>query len=470
MAVAEQLSVVINAEDKASAKLKAVGVNIDNLRKIADRARRQFEQLRGAVDRAFKATAVVTGALYGSVAASTYFAAKVEKAFMNARTMMNMTEEQARKMQQQMIELSKRTGFSLERLGDALYSLGSAGVDASQAMDILRASAKAAIAGATDINLAFQSAIGVINAYGMSLKDISTIYAMQFEAVKKGLLTYEELARDFGMLVPSARSLGATLREAMAGYVALTTAGIASSEAANAAEGAFQDLMQQVQDFTKVGIKIYDQQGKFVGLIKVVEQLREKMKGMTDQEKTAFLMQLHLSETGQRALLTWVNNYEKLIDVYDGIQGKVDALNEAYKLQTKSVSFLLGKLRSALEALNYSFFMAIRSGVVDIIKKLITWLTAIGDWIRTHSEQFGKAFWAFARLATTALVVLGTLKLIFWFIQGISQGVQLIASIFDMMKNPFAWLTGALVGIAALVGYILYRLWQKNPELSLIHI
>ncbi len=449
MAISEQLSIEIRADDKASAKIRNLVANLDQLKNAAKRAQKQFDSFKQTIDRAFSAAVKITGVLYGSAAASTYFAAKVEKAFYNARTMMQRTEKQADKVKTAIVKLSRETGFSLEKLSDTLYTLGSAGIDVDNATKILQTSAKAAVAGATDINLAFQSAIGVINAYGLSLKDITKIYAMQFEAVKKGLLTYQELARDFGMIAPSARSLGVSLREAMAGYVALTTAGIASAEAANAAEGAFQDLMQQVENFAKLGIKLYDK-GRFVGLLNVVEQLRERMKDMTDEEKTAFLQQLHLSETGQRALLTWVNNYEKLLDVYDGIQGKVDALNEAFELQKRSVSFLLGKLRSALETLNFAFFNAIRSGIVDLIKILIAGMTKLAEWIDKNRKTVSEAFWAFVRLMTLIIAILGIMKLLNTFISGISK-------LFSLLANPFFW-------IVTILGKLLYDMFKNNPK------
>lgn len=413
----ETLSVTIKASDSASPVLRTVSRNLDSFQKKMDNVRRNLQQFSNAINTALRYTVALTGALAGAVSASTYFAAKVEKSFQNARTMMKMTQEQAQSMQKSLTQLSLVSGKSLDELNNALYMLGSAGVSADNALNVLKATTISSIAGATDLTTTFQSAISIINAYGLSMDKLTTVYAMQFEAVKQGLVTYEELARDFGQLIPSARNLGVSLQEALTGYTALTTAGFRSSEAANAAEGAFQDLMQQADKFKKLGVDIYDANGKFVGLTKVVEQLRKAMQDLTDDEKRALLQQLNLSETGTRALLTWVNNYEKYQEVLQGIQGDTTALMEAYKLQTQSVSYLLDRLKASIGALNMAFFNAIRTGVVDLLQKMIAGVIQLTRWIDKNREEVGKFVWALLRLGVTILGVLFALKLFAQFAQ-----------------------------------------------------
>jgi TP901 family phage tail tape measure protein len=442
----ETLGIVIKASDSASPVLRTVSRNLDSFQKKMDNVRRNLQQFSNAINTALRYTVALTGALAGAVSASTYFAAKVEKSFQNARTMMKMTSDQAREMQQQLINLSMATGKPLDELNNALYMLGSAGVEAKDSLNVLKATTISSIAGATDLTTTFQSAISIINAYGLSIDNLSTIYAMQFEAVKKGLLTYEELARDFGQLIPSARNLGVSLQEALAGYTALTTAGFRSAEAANAAEGAFMDMLQQADKFKELGIFLYDANGKFIGLTKVVDQLRKKLEGLTDDEKRAFLQQLALSETGSRALLTWINNYEKFTDVLSGIRGDTEALNEAYQLQTQSVSYLLDRLKASIGALNMAFFNAIRTGVVDLLQKMIAGVIQLTRWIDKNKETVGKAVWALLRLGATLISVLIALKL---FAQ--------LAQIGTFLLNPF---TLAVLGVVT----ALYKLWQSKNE------
>ena len=442
----ETLSIILKAVDSASPVLKNFSGTLNTVSSKLSNVRDELKKFSNEIDSAMKYATKLTGALIGVVSGSTYFAANVEKAFQNARTMMEMTDSQAKQIQSSIQELSLASGKSLQELGDALYMLGSASVKATDSIDVLKATTISSIAGATDISTTFNSAISIINAYGMSMKDLSTVYAMQFEAVKKGLLNYEELARDFGTLIPAARNLGVSLKEALAGYAALTTAGFRSSEAANAAEGAFRDIMQQADKFQELGVKIYDSKGQFVGLTAVVEQLRKRLDGLTDDQKRIAVQQLALSETGSRALLTWVNSYDKYLDVLSGIRGDTEALNDVYKTQTQSISFLLDRLKASIGLLNMAFFNAMRSGIVNFLNQAINTIRALTIWVGKNQETVSQLVWTLLRIGAIAIGVLASLKVL-------SQAAQ----VGTFLLNPYVL---ALLGVAA----ALYKLWQTKNE------
>lgn len=440
------LSVILKAVDNLSPTLQKAEGRLARF----DANIKKFSQ---GLSTAIKGVTATMSALTTLITSATYFGAKFEKTFQNALTMFDASQEQIDNLKRSLTRLAQEYGVSFEQLNNALYTLGSAGIDATHAIDVLEKTLKASAAGATDVQLTFEGAIGIINAYGMSIEDLNTVYAMQFEAVKKGLLTYEELARDFGTIIPAARNLGVSLREAMAGYVALTTAGIRSAEAANAVEGAFQDIMQQADKFEKLGITIYDANGQFMGLTNIVEQLYEKMKGLSDAEKRAFLEQLSLSETGTRAILTWVNNLEKYRDVLDGIKGSTEALNDAFAKQTGSISFLLAKLKSAFGTLNLALFEAIRPELVKFLTLIIGKMSDLANWIRANASVLGPMIWSLLKFGGLLLGVLIPLKFFAETIRAVAHPVVLV----------LLGIAGAIAGIWKLQnkgkGFVDFLLW-----------
>jgi len=413
------LSVILRAVDNLSPTLQKAEGKLGQFQS-------RVEKFSKGVGTAIKNVSVMVGSLGALVASTGYLGAKFEKTFQNAMTMFDVTEKEISQLQNTIQKLGIRYGTSFENLADALYSVGSAGIKAENASKVLEQSVRAATAGATDMNTAFQSAIGIINAYGMSIEDLNTVYAMQFEAVQKGLLTYTELARDIGQWIPAARNLGVSLREGVAGYVALTKAGIRSAEAANAVEGAFQDIMQQADKFKKFGISIYNTEGKFLGLTRVVEQLAEKMGDMTDDQKRMFLGQISLSETGTRAIMTWVNNLEKYKDVLGGIQGSTAALEDALKKQTSSVSFMLNQLKVALQSLGLSIFQAIRPQLTQFIAFALDKLVKLSEWIERNSETIGALIWSFLKFGTMLLGILIPLKFFAETIRALANPIVLV--------------------------------------------
>jgi len=411
MARQENLNVIISAKDSASPVLRGISQSVDNFSKRIDKARMTLQRFKQSVDVALRYTTMLTGAIAGAVTATTYFGAKVEKSFQTARTMMKMTNEEAQKMQKNIQQLAINSGKSLNELNEALYMLGSAGIQSKDAIDVLRTTTMSAIAGATDMTTTFMSAISIINAYNMSIKDLTRVYALQFQTVKKGLMTYQQLAVDFGSVVPAARQLGVALEDALAGYAALTRMGLSSAESATATAMAFLDLGEKVEKLEKIGIQLYDEYGKFRGLLPIIKDLRKAFEGLTDQQKQALLEQIGFEIRAARAIVNWVNNYDMLADTVGGLTGDTKALAEAYELQTQSMSFLLDKLKASIEVLNQAFFNAIRSDVVDWVNKISAGLQKVASWIKDNSDLINKTLPALFRLLATVLSLLLAMKL-----------------------------------------------------------
>jgi len=436
------LAIILRAIDNVTPELKKVE---GGLRGFEEKVGR-FSQ---AVGTAIKKVSFVVGGLSGLVSTTTLLGARFEKAFQNALTMFDATQEEIEALRKTIERLAPAYGVSFEELADTLYTIGSASVSARDAVDALEQTVRAAIAGATNANLTFQSAIGIINAYGMSIEDLNTVYAMQFEAVKKGLLTFEELARDVGQWIPAARNLGVSFREGLAGYIALTTAGIRSSEAATAVEAAFRDLLLKAGDLIEnVELQLFDAEGQFVGLTNLIEQLVEKMQGMTDEERSNFIYLMNITATGSRAILTWVNNFEKYKEVLDGIQGSHDALLEAFEKQTRSISFLLNRLKVSLQALGLTVFQALRPELVRLLTMIMDKIAGFTRWIEQNRELVGKLVWGFLKLGAVLLGVLVPLKFFAEMIRAMAHPVVLVLT----------GIAGAMAGI-----------WKlQNPKAGLI--
>jgi len=451
MARQENLNVIISAKDSASPVLRNISQSFDKFEKKIDKARMTLQRFKQSVDVALRYTTMLTGAIAGAVTATTYFGAKVEKSFQTARTMMKMTNEEAQKMQKSIQQLAINSGKSLNELNEALYMLGSAGIQSKDAIDVLRTTTMSAIAGATDMTTTFMSAISIINAYNMSIKDLTRVYALQFQTVKKGLMTYQQLAVDFGSVVPAARQLGVALEDALAGYAALTRMGLSSAESATATAMAFLDLGEKVEKLEKIGVRLYDEYGKFRGLLPIIKDLRKAFEGLTDQQKQALLEQIGFEIRAARAIVNWVNNYEMLADTVQGLTGDSEALAEAYELQTQSMSFLLDKLKTSLEVVNQAFFNAIRSDVVKWVNQISAGLQRVASWIDKNKDLISDTLPALFRLLGTILGLLVALKL---FASG--------AEILTYLLKPMNMLIMAVV-------WAVYELWKalyKGNEYS----
>ncbi|RLG91059.1 MAG: phage tail tape measure protein, partial [Candidatus Hecatellales archaeon] len=339
MPVNAEVSMIISAKDQASGALRMVEQRVKALEGTIMRARATMNSLSMGFGKLALVSGAATGALAGAVGMLTKMNISIEDHLRTAQTMFDTTEQGWQDMEKQLEETAVQTGRTLEDLADALYLVGSAGIPAEKAMTVLKQTAIAATAGATDMQTALSSGISIINAYGLQIEDLSRVYALQFETVRKGLMTYEQLATDFGVVAPAAKQLGASLEEALAGYASLTKMGISSAESATATSRAFLDLVSKGEKLKKIGVEIYDKYGQFRGLLPVIDDLRKKLKG-TQEEQAALLEEIGFEMRAARAIVNWAAAYETLRDTMEGLRGDTDALVDAYEKQTRSIGFL----------------------------------------------------------------------------------------------------------------------------------
>lgn len=424
MPVSASVSMILSAKDQASSVLKTVEQRIQSLEGAVARARATMNAFSAGFGKIALAAGAMTGALAAGIGFLTKMNVSIEDHLRTAQTMFDITEQGWQEMEKQIEETALKTGRSLNDLADAMYLIGSAGIPAEKALTVLRQTAVAATAGATDMQTALSSGISIINAYGLQIEDLSRVYALQFETVRKGLMTYEQLATDFGVVAPAARQLGASLEEALSGYAALTKMGISSAEAATATARAFLDLVSKGDKLAKIGVKIYDEYGRFRGILPIIRDLRENLKG-TQEEQAQLLEQIGFEVRAARAVVNWAAGYETLRDTVQSLQGDTQALLEAFDKQTRSIGFLWRMMVSGLQVLGRSLWGAIGPFVRDLLWKFIQGIAALKKFIDENSVTVRMFVEGLLKLGAVVFAVSTGLSLIFKFASGFFYIIQL---------------------------------------------
>ena len=152
--------------------------------------------------------------------------------------------------------LGPEIGKSLSDLAQGEYQVLSAGVAASKSLDVLRVSAKAAVAGATTTETAVDIITTALNAYGLSADHAMDIGNKLFTAVRLGKTTFAELAQSLGMVLPFATPLHISFGEIAAAMATMTASGINTAIATTALRGSFVAFITQAGKFRKAGINI----------------------------------------------------------------------------------------------------------------------------------------------------------------------------------------------------------------------
>ena len=167
----------------------------------------------------------IVGVLAKSVQISTRFA----KSMALVNTMLDRADIEG--FTKQIRVMSVELGIAKDALAEGLYQTLSASVPPQNAITFLETSARAAVAGATDVAVAVDGMSTVINAWGLDSADAAEIADVMFQTVKRGKTTFEELASAIGAVGPLAAASGVSFEEVSGAIATLSKQGASTSEA-----------------------------------------------------------------------------------------------------------------------------------------------------------------------------------------------------------------------------------------------
>jgi len=233
-------------------------------------------------------TTLVTSAIRGlmrQVSDTIQTGRDFEREWANVTTMLNISRTATEKMKHELRMLSPTLGDTTE-LAKGMYQVLSASIEPAKAIKFLGEAAKSAKAGVTETKVAVDAMTTVINAYGMEAEAATEISDIMFAIVKKGKLTYEELATSLGTVVPVAATVGVNFRDVGAAVATLTRQGIVASKATMQLRQVMMAILkpseEAKQTAEELGIEMGSMALKAKGLSGFLFDLKEKTKGNAD--------------------------------------------------------------------------------------------------------------------------------------------------------------------------------------------
>jgi len=167
------------------------------------------------------------------------------------------------------IELSTQVPESAVNLSQGLYQVISAGVDASQAMQVLETSSRAAVAGMSDTYTGVDAITTILNAYSMDASRAEEVSDMLFQTVRLGKTTFGELSGYVGTFATNAASLGIELSDVSAAMATMTKSGLKTARSATALDAIMREISKKgeiVKLFKQAGYESSEMALKTLGL------------------------------------------------------------------------------------------------------------------------------------------------------------------------------------------------------------
>ena len=389
-----------------------------NLRKTARIAGRSF--------------LIIAAAMTGAVVA----AAKYENQLANVSTMLSSEALPImRKYRIEVQEMAKAFGQSTKTLTKGLYDILSASIAPEKAMAVLEAAAKAAVGGAASTATAADAITTILNAFQMDASRATEVSDKLFATVRRGKLTFEELANGIGKVAAPAAMAGLSLNEMLAAIATATRAGIKADQAMTAVAGAVMMFLKPTAEAVVLARSYEFELSAATLKAEGLSGVMKKINGLS-ADQVAKLFPNRRALKAVAAALQDAAGHGTDMNIMMNASGMA---GEAFNKMAATMAFQWNKVKQEFMATA----VAVGTQLMPVMRSILQIMTALGSALAGPVAKW-LAMGAALTLVTTAVVYLVTkFKLL-----GLAlQGVALAASTATVALTAI----GGVAVVAALV-------------------
>lgn len=387
--------------------------------------------------------------LLGKAALDTF--STFEQSMQNTFSVMSASSAEMEALRKKAEDMGASTRFSASQAADALYSLGSAGQSAAQAMNSLDGVLQ--LAGATGSDLAFTSSTiaSTLSQFNLSAEKSAHIADVFSLAISKSQANMTKLSYSMKYVGPVAAGLGVSLEASTAALMRLYNTGFGGEQAGTILRSGLQKLASGTDDVKKklqeLGVSYDEVNPKTNNLADIIERLKD---ANIDVAKSSDLFG-EAAAAGMQALIEGggdaIRTMDGLLQASDGAAKKMQDIQNASFANTKA------ELASAFEAVQITLTSNIIPAV-DTFAKGITKVLQVVNNLPVSVQTTGTAFATLAAATGPLLLVAVGIKKIK------SEMVKLNAV---MAANPvLAW--GAAIAAAGAIALGIIAQVKKAHE------
>ena len=357
----------------ASAAAAAKAAEAERLAAAATEKRREAMERIGAI-------ATVTGAaILAGVGMAVKAYADFDKQMSVVDSATHETTENMAKLRQAAIDAGADTAFSAVEAGKGIEELAKAGVSTKDILGGgLTGALSLAAAGSLDVGKAAEIAASALVQFKLSGDKVPHVADLLAAGAGKAQGSVEDLGMALNQSGLVAASTGLTIEETTGGLAAFASAGLVGSDAGTSFKTMLMSLnpnsKQAAELMEQLGLKAYDQQGKFIGLSEYAGVLQDKLKGLSDEQRNAALKTIFGSDAVRAANILYEQGA-------DGINKWEAAVNEA-GFAADTAARMQNNLAGDLEKLGGSFDTVLiqsGSGANEVLRGLVQGLEGLVD-------------------------------------------------------------------------------------------
>ena len=474
--MATVIDAIIKLQDQMSDKLAAVNSNLKKTDRMAKATSKSISNMGKNFDKAASKLQPFAMAAVGTATLAINAFADLDT---KHRAMLNKLEVETRKSteisKQAFIDMSLGVAKPAEELINIANSLGGAidGLSGQQLNKMTEEVAKFAIATDTASDVASNMVSNTVNAFKLPATEVPKLLDAITAASNYSSADVADLGEALSKCSTAAAGANQNVYDTSAALAVLANTGVKGSEAGTGLANIFERMANpaNVENLTKIGVAVFDAQGKMRSLVDIAADFNEKTKGMSDSEKQFISLQT-FGGIGARAFNQLAQNAEAYRKQQQQITDSQGAMNQAYEEMNQSLGANLQLAKNSGMAILYKIgeklapqVKEITDYIVDLSKKISRADDGTLDWAISIGKVVVGLFAFFKAASTTMSIVstiaanMKTLRAVFSIIQIAASGlfkvliigIRAVATAF--LTNPIGLAITAIIVVLMLLYY-----------------
>jgi TP901 family phage tail tape measure protein len=401
-----------------------------------------------------KATLPLVG--FGAAAMKT--AMDFEHAMHQIESLVGLSAEAVQAFEKDVKSLSGETARAPKELAEAMFFITSAGLRGAVAVEALEASAKAAAIGMGSTIQVADAVTNAINGYGAANLNATLATDILAKTVEQGKASAQDLAPQFGRIIPLAAELGISFDQVGASLAFLTRssgdAAMSATQTMNVMKSILKPSQQARGVLDEIGFSLEDlRKAASEDLLGALQLLRARLEANGFEMSQVFEDVRGLTGALQ---LTGVQAADARM-VFDELAQSSGKLAEGFAVAEHTAKQRFG---AAMVEIKLSM-LELGAVVTDVVLPIIVTLTG---WIKDVSEWFHRLSPAVQQLVVVMSVFAAVLGPLLWVIGSVTAAITALNAALlntQLALGPIVIAITAAVAAAALLFFWLNRVDEE---------
>lgn len=333
--------------------------------------------LKSASDRMNKmkvASVAAFAAVGGAVVSSVKKAANFDQSIRMAGAAADASGAQIKQMGDLALKMGSASQFGAQGAAEAMVELAKAGITPAQmAAGALKGTMDLAAAGGLELGAASTYTANALSAFNLKASDAGAVAIALAGGANASTASVESLGLGLAQVGPGARNAGLSLQDTVAVLSAFDQAGIKGSDAGTSLKTMLMRLAptsKKAKDEMKsLGLSFVDAKGAFLPISQIAQQLQDKFKGMS-QEQRVMAMTTIFGSDATRAATVLMNDGAKGLDKYIAATKDASAAQKMVDANTQGAAGAWKLFHSAIDGLQITLARRLLPTIATVTQKM----------------------------------------------------------------------------------------------------